>query len=358
MEHLIPEAWFVGLSPWILLLTTSVGFAVLVKGADWLVEGAAGIAYRFGLPKVIVGATIVSLGTTSPEAAVSVLAAWHGKPGLALGNAVGSVIFDTGIIFGIGCLMTRLPADPFVLKRQGWVQLGSGALLAALVFGAYAMNGDAAAIGRIVGVALLALLGGYLYISVKWAYQHPFGEPFISPGDSGGREGVLPHKANGLPVRTLIFLSIVGLCLVLTSSQVVVNSTTEVAKQWGIPQVVISATLIAAGTSLPELVVGISSIRKGHAELLIGNVIGADILNVLFVVGASAAAAPLPIVDPVSNWPEVFLFLQIPTLLVVLCLFRIFIARSVPRGHFLQWYGVPLILISVTFLIAQIVLTR
>jgi cation:H+ antiporter len=105
-------------------------------------------------------------------------------------------------------------------------------------------------------------------------------------------------------------------------------------------------------------VVGISSIRKGHPELLIGNVIGADILNVLFVVGASAAAAPLPIVDPTSSWPEVFLFLQIPTMVVVLLLLRIFIARSVPRGHFVRWYGAPLILISVTFMIAQVVLTR
>ena len=127
-----------------LLLIIAVGFAVLIKGADWLVEGASGLAYRFGMPKVIVGATIVSLGTTSPEAAVSVLAAWEGNPGLALGNAVGSIIADTGLIFGIGCLMVALPADKFVLARQGWVQLLCGVALAAVCYVAYSMDGAAA----------------------------------------------------------------------------------------------------------------------------------------------------------------------------------------------------------------------
>ena len=98
--------------------------------------GASGLAYRFGISKVIVGATVVSLGTTSPECAVSVMAAWSGEPGLALGNAIGSIIADTGLIFGLGCMIAVLPADRFVLSRQGWVQFGSAALLALLCYGA------------------------------------------------------------------------------------------------------------------------------------------------------------------------------------------------------------------------------
>ena len=120
MEHLSPAAWFVGEPQWMLLLLTAVAVAVLIRGADWLVEAAAGIAYRFGISKVIVGATIIALGTTSPECAVSVVAAWSGEPGIALGNAIGSIIANSGLIFGLGCLIAVLPADRFVLRRQGW----------------------------------------------------------------------------------------------------------------------------------------------------------------------------------------------------------------------------------------------
>ena len=105
MEHLIPVAWFSGVPQWQLLLIGALAVIVLAKGADWLVDGASMLAYRMGISKVIVGATIVSLGTTSPECAVSVMAAWSGEPGLALGNAIGSIIADSGLIFGLGCLL-------------------------------------------------------------------------------------------------------------------------------------------------------------------------------------------------------------------------------------------------------------
>ena len=160
MEHLIPSDWFIGRSQLFLLGVTVIAIAFLIRGADRLVDSASGIAYRFGISKVIVGATIVSLGTTSPECAVSVMAAWSGESGLALGNAIGSIIADTGLIFGVGCLMARLPADRFVLSRQGWLQFASGALLAGLCYGAWIVLGDAAILGRRVGVLLLGLLAG------------------------------------------------------------------------------------------------------------------------------------------------------------------------------------------------------
>ncbi|MEO0587243.1 MAG: hypothetical protein AAF078_06340, partial [Planctomycetota bacterium] len=123
LASLLPSSWFAGLSTWLLVLIGVVTMAMVIKGADWLVEGAAGIAGRLGMPQVVVGATIVSLGTTSPETAVSVLAAFSGNPGLAVGNGVGSIIADTGLIFGLGCLLASgLPADRYILVRQGWVQ--------------------------------------------------------------------------------------------------------------------------------------------------------------------------------------------------------------------------------------------
>ena len=351
MEHLIPQSTLDGLPALALLAITGVGFVVLIRGADWLVEGASGLAYRLGMPKVIVGATIVSLGTTSPEAAVSVMAAWNGNPGLALGNAVGSIIADTGLIFGIGCLMVALPADRFVLDRQGWVQFASGILLAGLCFGVLVIPGAAPELGREVGFLLLVALAGYLWISVRWARVHPHGEPFVVPEDLKELEGViLPHEHKPHRLAMLIGMMVVGLGLVIASSQVVVSSVSALAGQWGVPDLVIASTIVAFGTSLPELVVGISSIRKGHAELLVGNVIGADILNVLFVVGASAAASGLPIDS------DLFLYLHLPTMLIVLAMLRVFIFSAVRNGTFQRLHGVPFLVIYCLFVVLQYVL--
>ena len=351
MEHLIPQSTFDNLPVLALLAITGVAFAVLIKGADWLVEGASGLAYRLGMPKVIVGATIVSLGTTSPEAAVSVMAAWNGNPGLALGNAVGSIIADTGLIFGVGCLMVALPADRFVLGRQGWVQFASGMLLAGLCFAVLVIPGVDPELGREVGFLLLVALAGYLWISVRWARDHPQGEPFVVPEDLKELDGVvLPreHKPHGLAM--LIGMVVVGFGLVIVSSQVVVISASALASQWGVPDLVIASTIVAFGTSLPELVVGITSIRKGHAELLVGNVIGADILNVLFVIGASAAASGLPIDN------SLFLYLHLPTMLIILTMLRVFIFSAVKNGTFQRWHGVPLLVSYCLFVVLQYVL--
>jgi cation:H+ antiporter len=360
MEHLIPAAWFTGLGWPLLLFITAVCFAILMRGADVLVEGASGIAYSAGMPKVIVGATIVSLGTTSPEAAVSVTAAWAGEPGLALGNAVGSIIADTGLIFGLGCLMTALPADRFVLDRQGWVQLASGVALAMVCYSAWFLQGDAAALSRPVGIGFLVALVAYLWVSVRWARVHPHGEPFVASEDFEEAQGMIvahTHESHGLPV--LIAMVLAGLVLVVISSQIVVNSVIELATQWGIPDVVVASTIVAFGTSLPELVVGISSVRKGHPELLVGNVIGADILNVLFVVGASAAAAPLPIVDstPGVAFPEIFLYLHLPAMLLTLGMLRVFVASAVKRGTFLRWQGYPLLGVYVGYVVLQFIVS-
>ena len=344
VEHLIPSAWFLGLSTLVLLLVAAASMAALVKGADWLVDGAAGLAYRFGMPKVIVGATIVSLGTTSPEAAVSVMAAWGGEPGLALGNAVGSIVADTGLIFGIGCLLTVLPADRFVLSRQGWVQFGSAFLLAAVCYGAYAIQGESALLGRWVGLLFLGLLVAYLFISVRWAKQHP------SAQDEHA-------AAAGHPLAMLLGMIVVGLAIVIVSSHVLIESVSEVARQLSIPDVVIAGTLVAFGTSLPELVVGITSIRKKHPELLVGNVIGADVLNALFVIGASAAAAPLQIFDMEASVPGIFLLVHLPAMLLILVLFRLFIFRAVRTGGFQRWMGWPLVLIYLAYVVLQFVIS-
>ena len=362
MLALLPPDWFIGQGQLLLLVIAAAALVAVIKGADWLVEGAAGIASSLGMPKVVIGATIVSLGTTSPEAAVSVLAAWQGQPGLALGNGVGSVIADTGLIFGCGCLLVNLPANRYVLSRQGWVQVGAAVMLALICYTLFAGRGDEAFLGRCVGLLFTSLLILYMYMSVRWSRQHPHGEPFIITGEN---HQPVPALRTGSDVfqqaepkhNTLFLLTtgVIGLAIVIIAGSALVASVSELAEvHWGVPKVVIAATLVALGTSLPELAVGLTSIYKGHPELLVGNVIGADILNVLFVIGASALAAPLTVVEDGNH---IFLYLHLPTMLLILLLFRLYIFRAVRRGQFSRWMGLPMVLIYTGYVILQYVLS-
>ena len=364
MEKLIPLAPFEIMPQFMLILIAIGSVWTLIRGADWLVDGAAGIAYRLGIPKIIVGATIVSLGTTSPEAAVSVMAAWAGNSGLALGNAVGSIIADTGLIFGLGCAMVILPADKFVLKRQGWVKIGSGILLAAMCYAAWFMHGEAAQITRIGGILLMVLLVAYMLISIHWSKQHAVLATTVEhETPSGFIEEAMPTIAKDTEEMAeqsswLLFLLLcVGLTIVIFASRFLVASATVLASRWGVPEVVIAATLVAFGTSLPELTVGMAAIMKGHRELLVGNIIGADILNVLFVVGASATATSLNIIDPSCKIPEIFLYLHLPTMLIMMGLFLFYIFSAIRKGHFSRWMGYPLLGLYVVYVVLQFVLT-
>lgn len=346
LASLLPESIYAESGLALLILGSLAGLFLLAKGADQLVEGASGAARRLGMPEIVIGATIVSMGTTTPETAVSVAAAWAGQPGLALGNAVGSIICDTALIFGIGALMTRVPADPFLLKRQGWVQFGSAALLAAICYGVRFLQGESAAIPRLAGIFLLLLLGGYMALSVYWGRRHHYATEDLA------HETIEETKGDSAAMLAVRFVG--GLVVVVLCSEVVIGCVAQIASRLGIPSVVIASTIVAAGTSLPELVIGISSVRRGHPELLLGNVIGADILNVLFVTGAAATAAPLPIVDPAARWPDVFLILHIPTMLIVLGLFRVFIRSAVRKGSFERWHGVPLLGIYAVYLVLNL----
>jgi cation:H+ antiporter len=342
MEFL-SDTLFHGFSQPTLLVIVAVSLLCVMKGADWLVDGATAIAHRLGVSKIVVGATVVSLGTTAPEAAVSVMAAWSGNPGLALGNAVGSIVADTGLIFGLGCLLAVLPANRRLLSKQGWVQFGAASLLAAVCYFAWFRDGDAATLGRGVGFMFLALLVAYLVASVKWANISDDGLPPDYDKEIAGQS---------FPTRLL--LGTFGVVMVLLGSRVLIIAVIELAEvHWHVPKVVIAGTLVAFGTSLPELVIGMTAVVKGQGALLVGNIIGADILNVLFVIGASAVAAPLPIVETGSDQPLVALMIHLPSMLAILLLFRIFIAMSVRRGSFRRWYGVPLIAIYVAYVLLQ-----
>ncbi len=300
-----------GLSLPLLFAIIAVTIYTLAKGADILVDQAVIISTHWGVPKVLIGATIVSLGTTLPEAAVSVLASLQGKPGLALGNAVGSIICDTGLVLGTATLISPLPLDKAIVNRQGWLQLAAGFLLVvsctpfSSLGKAFTEGGN---LPQIVGFVFLLLLVVYIWKSIRW----------VKIQDS---ESELETKENHLdPSGTFptAFKLIFGIVLVVASSWVLIPTVHETALRLRIPESIIAATLVAFGTSLPELITAVTAARKGHGEIAVGNVIGADILNVLFVAGTSAAVTKGGLDAPVQ-----FFQLLFPAMLFILIAFRI-----------------------------------
>lgn len=288
---------------------------VLGKGADWLVSESVTVSSRWGVPKVVVGATIVSLGTTAPEAAVSVLAALQGKPDFALGNAVGSVICDTGLVLGLACIIAPLPLEKRIVNRQGWIQVAAGVLLVISCW-PYENPGSAFSEGgslpQVMGFIFTALLVWYLWQSIRWAKT---GGATI---DAGALEA-----GSAKPLCFVFFKFAMGLILVVVSSSILIPAVGELATRIGVPRSVVAATLVAFGTSLPELVTAITAARRGHGDLAVGNVVGADILNVLFVAGLSAAVTP----EGLSAGPH-FFRLIFPTMILLLVVFRIAIFVS------------------------------
>ena len=321
----------------VLLLLVVASIAVLAKGADWLIEGAVDLAIRTGMPKIVIGATIISLGTTLPEMFVSVMAAFMGNPGLALGNGVGSIIADTGLIFGLSCVLAAMPVNRYILNRTGWIQVGAALLLVAISVIALATRAPDSPpmLERWVGFFFLALLVGYLYITYYWSKQKHGEETDSTDNEETG--------ARGLALSWILLLG--GLILVIVGARLLVPGASEIAERIGVPDDVIAASMVAFGTSLPELITAITAIRKGHPEITVGNVVGADVLNCLFVIGAAAAAVPLAI-------PQNFYTLHFPVMLLILLSFRVFISTN-KSGYFSKWQGIWLVSIYVGYLVIQ-----
>ena len=303
-----------------------VAIVILGKSADWMVENAVTLSLRTGMPKVIVGATIVSVGTTFPEAVVSVLAALNGNPDIALGNAVGSVICDAGLILGTACLIAPLPLDKQVVNKQGWVQFGAGVLLVVFCLPFTDLGNvfqTKATLPQWAGFILVFGLIVYMVWSIRLAKDIE-------------AEEVEEEVDNDSPVAILVGSILVGCLFVVGSSITLIEATKILATEAGIPEAVIASTLVAFGTSLLELVTAVTAARKGQGELAVGNVIGADILNVLFVAGAAAAITPAGL-----EAESIFFRLQFPAMLIILLCFRvgIFAAKdgklSRPFGFFL-----------------------
>jgi cation:H+ antiporter len=324
------EAWIhsliEGLPLIALFVIIAVFLATLAKGADILVAEAVTLSVRWGVPTLLIGATIVSLGTTLPEMAVSVMAAVTGRPDLALGNAVGSIICDTGLILGIGALMRPIPLDKRIVNRQGYIQLGSGIMLVLFCVPwstpaqMFSTGGN---LPQWAGWLFLVLLVLYIWKSISWA-----------------RSGEAPQEdvpdADSAPMGMVVLKLTIGIALVIISSKILIPTVELTAIRLNVPNAIIGATLVAFGTSLPELVTVVTAVRRGHGALALGNVIGADILNVLFVAGTAAAVTRGGLIAD-----ERFFILLFPAMLFLLILFRV--AVFVSKDFLPRWAGAVLV---------------
>jgi len=302
-----------------LLVIIAVALFLLAKSADLLVDEAVTLSVNWGVPKVLIGATIISIGTTTPEAAVSVFAAISGRPGLALGNAVGSIICNTGLILGLATIIGPVPINRIIVRKQNLIQLGAGALLVLACLPYTSLDGmftEGGHFPQFVGFLFLGLLIIYIWRSIRWSQTT---ESYLYEEDN-----VIDVDRAPTPVVFLkLVLAIAG---VVVASRILIPTVEETALRLHVPESVIAATLVAFGTSLPELVTAMTAVRKNHGDIALGNVIGADVLNVLFVVGAAGAVTRGGVKAP----PNFFLLL-FPAMILILVVCRLSLTLSDTR---------------------------
>ena len=316
------------------VLLFAVGFLLLIKGGDWFVDGATGIARRFHLPDIIVGATVVSIGTTLPEVMVSATGAMLGQGAMAYGNAIGSIICNTALIAGISVAFNPGPANAKTMKMPVIFFFSSAALycVAAYLLGQFP---------RWMGLVMLAIFVVYLILNVRQGLKHP--DEVEEEEDDGDAKP-----------RTLLMelvLLVVGAALIAVGADLLVEHGTIIAQFLGVPETVIALTFVALGTSLPELVTTITSLKKGHASLGIGNVIGANVFNLVLVSGVAVTLAPFEVpVGKLLLGRNASLVLDIPLMLIVMLLLCV---PALARKKLERWQGVLLLCIYAAFCLFQ-----
>ena len=272
------------------LILLVVGFCALLKGADWLVDGAVGFAKKFHIPTLVIGMTIVAFGTSAPEAAVSISAAVAGNNAISLSNVVGSNIFNLLVVAGLCGAIKPLPIQRIAVTRDYPFHLLITAVLIVLCLD-NVLNSGQMMLSRADGLILLMFMGIYMYIN-------------INDGRQGDNEENTDKEFSFIKSLSLF---LIGLACVIVGGDVVVDSSTGIARAIGISDTLIGLTIVALGTSLPELMTSIVASKKGEVDLAWGNVVGSNIFNILFVLGISSAVHPFPI-EPVAIFDLLFLF--------------------------------------------------
>ena len=306
-----------------------VGLLCLIKGGDWFVEGASALARRFHLPELLIGATVVSIGTTLPEVMVSTMSAVSGHGEIAYGNAIGSVICNAALIAAITIAVRPGPVDPKTLCTPVAFFFAAAAIycVAAYGFGKFT---------RPMGLVMLALFVAYMAANVARMKRAP------APAEAAEAEMTM--------AKTLVLL-VAGAVLIAVGADLLVDNGTRIAQELGVPESVIALTFVALGTSLPELVTAITSLVKGCSDLSLGNIVGANVFNLVLVSGMSVTIAPFTIPQSSTLFGvNSSLVLDLPVMLAVMVIMCL---PALLRGKLSRAQGVGLLCLYAAFCAIQ-----
>ena len=312
-----------------------VGLLFLIKGGDWFVDGASSLARRFHLPELLIGATVVSIGTTLPEVMVSTMSALSGHGEIAYGNAIGSVICNAALIAAITIAVRPGRVDPKTLKTPVAFFFAAAAIycIAAYVFGRFT---------RVMGIIMLATFVAYMAVNVLQMKNTPAGEQEAS------------EEEEEMPLAKTLILLVLGAVLIAVGANLLVDNGTLIAQALGVPESVIALTFVALGTSLPELVTAITSLVKGHSDLSLGNIVGANVFNLVLVSGMSITLAPFTIPQSATLFGiNSSLVLDLPVMLAVMLILTV---PALVKGKLNRAQGILLLAIYAAFCAVQFAL--
>ena len=291
------------------LLLLVVGFVMLVKGANWVVDGASNIAAKFKIPQLVIGLTIVAMGTSAPEAAVSITAALQGSAGITIGNIVGSNILNVLIILGLSAVIVPIAVAKSTVHIETPFLIGITVVL--LLLG---LDGT---ISLVDGIILIVLFLVYLAYLLCMAKHNP----------------EEPEEGQQLKLWQALLATVVGLVLIVFGSDIAVDAASEIARVLGLSERFIGLTIVALGTSLPELFTSVTAARKGNADIAIGNIVGSNVFNILFVVGLSSLVTPVPFA---SNF-------IVDTLVATAAVVFLLLA-TLKNKKLVRWHGIVMLL--------------
>ena len=322
---------------WVSVILFIIGLVLLVKGGDWFVDGASGIAKKMKMSEIVIGATVVSIGTTLPEVMVSATAAFSGNGGIAYGNAIGSIICNTALIAAI--TITFMPGK---VDRKSLILAVAFFFVTAAAYALVAVFYQK--FTRIFGVILLSVFVVYIVTLLIRSKKDP---QIVAPEEEEDK----PQKQHGL--LFLIAILVVGAALIALGAHLLVKHGTIIAEGLGVSQAVIALTIVALGTSLPELVTAITSIVKGHSSLSVGNVIGANFFNLVLVSGMAMTVKPfdLPAGRTIAEINS-SLLIDLPVMFAVMLLMTL---PPMITGKLKRWQGITLLCVYAAFITFQFV---
>ena len=315
-----------------------LGLILLIKGGDWFVDGSVDLAHRLHVPELIVGATVVSIGTTLPEVMVSVTAAFEGHSATAYGNAIGSIICNTALISAVTMAVRPSDVDKKTLRLPLAFFFASAAAYAAVAY-------TTGYFSRLMGIGLLLVFVAYMFALIFTSRR---------AGKKLETQKEEPEPAPESKAWKDILLLVIGAALIAVGARLLVDNGTKIAAELGVPETVIALTFVALGTSLPELVTAITSLVKGHSALSLGNIIGANLFNLVLVSGAAMTVKPFNVpAEKVIGGMNASLAVDIPVMLAVMLIMAI---PALIRGKVSRWQGILLLCIYAGYCVFQFAL--